>query len=121
VLVSQNATKAQSTSVANWAGLRPGGYDDDKKKKKKFTSLYDFDWTVVGQFEENKVKLLNRNTGLLLKSLEISKERMDVCKIGTEQIGLFGDKEMNIKKFVRKDAQEFKNDNTFQQSIDNAW
>lgn len=80
-----------------------GGYTDYKKKKKKIMSLYSFDWTVVGQFDENKVRLLNRNNGLLLKSLEISKNRIEICKLGTKQIGLFGDKEMITKKLTRKD------------------
>jgi hypothetical protein len=53
--------------------------------------------------------------------LDISKNRMEICKLGTKQTGLFGDKEMITKKPIRKNIQEIKNDHTSQLSIDKAW
>lgn len=61
-----------------------GGFENDKK----LISVYDFDWKVVGQFDSRKVRLLDRNNGLLLKSLEISKDRIEICKFGTTQTGI---------------------------------
>lgn len=61
-----------------------GGYDNDRK----FISLYNFDWKVVGQFDSRKVRLLNRNNGLLLKSMEMEDNRINICKFGTRQIGI---------------------------------
>lgn len=61
---------------------------------------YNFDWKVIGQFDSKKVRLLDRNNGLLLKSLEIYKGRKS-------------------KKSIRK--EEIKYDNTSQLSIDKAW
>ena len=94
-----------------------GGYENNKK----LISLYNFDWTVVGQFDEKKVRLLNRNNGLLLKSLDISKNRMEICKLGTIQKGIDGCEMIKVenKKSTRK--EEIKYDHTSQLSIDKAW
>ncbi len=51
-----------------------------------YISLYNFYWKVVGQFDSRKVRLLNRNHGLMVKSMEISENRMNICKYGTEQL-----------------------------------
>ncbi len=36
----------------------------------------------------NRVKLLDRNNGLMIKSLEIEENRINICKYGTEQVGI---------------------------------
>lgn len=61
-----------------------GGFENDKR----LISVYNFDWKVIGQFDSKKVRLLNRNNGLLLRSLEISKDRIEICKFGTMQTGI---------------------------------
>lgn len=61
-----------------------GGFENDKK----LISLYNFDWKVVGQFDSKKVRLLNRNHGLMVKSLEMEENRINICKYGTEQLGI---------------------------------
>ncbi len=58
-----------------------GGFDNDKK----LISLYNFDWNVVGQFADKKVRLLNRNHGLIVKSMEMEENRINICKYETEQ------------------------------------
>lgn len=58
-----------------------GGFENDRK----FISVYNFDWTVIGQFDYKKVMLLNRNNGLMIKNLEIEENRINICKYGTEQ------------------------------------
>jgi len=99
------------------------GYENDKK----LISLYNFDWKVVGQFNSNKgrhsavkVRLLDRNHGLLVKSLEISKDRMDVCKHGTIQKGVDGGEMIKVEKKSTK-KEEIENDNTSQLGIEHAW
>lgn len=59
------------------------GFENDKKS----ISVYNFDWNVIGQFDNNKrtakavkVRLLNRNNGLMIKSLEIEENRINICK-----------------------------------------
>lgn len=42
-----------------------GGFENDKK----LISLYNFDWEVIGQFDHGSVRLLNRNHGLMVKSI----------------------------------------------------
>ena len=37
------------------------------------TTIYNFDWKRIGQFDINKVRLLNKNHGLLVKSMELVK------------------------------------------------
>jgi hypothetical protein len=100
-----------------------GGYENDKK----LISLYNFDWKVVGQFNSNKgrhstvkVRLLDRNHGLLVKSLDISKDRMEICKHDTIQSGVDGGKMIKVEKKSTK-KEKIKNDNTLQISIDKAW
>lgn len=61
-----------------------GGFENDKK----LISVYNFDWKVIGQFDNKKVRLLNRNNGLMIKSLEIEENRINICKYGTEQLGI---------------------------------
>lgn len=61
-----------------------GGFDNDKK----FFSVYNFDWKVIGQFDSKKVRLLNRNNGLIIKNLEMEENRINICKYGTEQVGI---------------------------------
>lgn len=61
-----------------------GGFENDKH----LISLYNFDWKVVGQFDNKKVRLLNRNNGLLIKSMDIEENRRNICKYGTEQLGI---------------------------------
>ncbi len=63
-----------------WAG----GFDNDRK----FISLYDFDWKVVGQFDYKKARLLSRNHGLMVRSMEMEENRMNICKYGTEQVNI---------------------------------
>jgi hypothetical protein len=58
-----------------------GGFENDKK----LISLYNFDWKVVGQFGHKNVRLLNRNHGLMVKSLDVSENRINICKYGTVQ------------------------------------
>lgn len=58
-----------------------GGYIDDKK----IISIYDFDWKRIGQFGRSKVRLLNRNNGLMIKSLDMEENRLNICKYGTAQ------------------------------------
>ncbi len=62
---------------------------------KKLISVYNFDWKVIGQFDNKKVRLLNRNNGLMIKSLEIEENRINICKyvkyskvLLTEQLGI---------------------------------
>ena len=38
---------------------------------------------VLGQFGEYNIRILHRNNGLLLRSLYMEKERMEVCQLGT--------------------------------------
>ena len=52
---------------------------------------------------------------------EVAKDRMEICRHGTIQTGLFGGKEMITKKLIRKNIQEIKNDNTSQLGIECAW
>ena len=61
-----------------------GGYDNDKH----LISIYNFDWKVIGQFSKSGVRLLNRNNGLLIKSMDIEENRINICKYGTEQVGI---------------------------------
>lgn len=61
-----------------------GGFENDKK----LISVYNFDWKVIGQFDSKKVRLLNRNNGLLIKSMDIEENRINICKYGTEQLGI---------------------------------
>jgi hypothetical protein len=61
-----------------------GGFENDKR----LISVYNFDWKVIGQFDNKKVRLLNRNNGLMIKSLEIEENRITICKYGTEQLGI---------------------------------
>jgi hypothetical protein len=61
-----------------------GGFENDKR----LISVYNFDWKVIGQFDNKKVRLLNRNNGLMIKSLEIEENRINICKYGTEQLGI---------------------------------
>lgn len=61
-----------------------GGFDNDRK----FISVYNFDWKVIGQFDNKKVRLVNRNNGLLIKSLEMEENRINICKYGTAQLGI---------------------------------
>ncbi len=75
--VKNNKMLSKDMMYRGWVG----GYDNDKK----LISLYNFDWKVVGQFDSRKVRLLDRNHGLLVKSLDISKDRMEICKFGTIQ------------------------------------
>ncbi len=58
-----------------------GGFENDKK----LFSVYNFDWKVIGQFDSKKVRLLNRNHGLLIKNMMIEENRINVCKYRTEQ------------------------------------
>ncbi len=59
-----------------------GGFENDKK----LFSVYNLDWKVIGQFDSKKVRLLNRNHGLMIRSLDISENRINICKYGTEQL-----------------------------------
>ena len=104
------------------------GEDVDDKKDKNLISLYNIDWKRIGQFDNKKVRLLNRNNGLLLKSLDVSKNRMEICKLGTIQKGIFdtanscyGGEMVKIEKKKSIKKEEIKNDNTLQLSIDKAW
>jgi len=64
-----------------WAGGFSSGKNDNNS-----ISLYDFDWKRIGQFGVNNVRLLNRRTGLMVKSMEISENIDNICKYGTEQV-----------------------------------
>ena len=64
--------------------LRVDGFENDRY----LISLYNFDWKVIGQFDFKKVRLLNRNHGLLIKSMEMEENRINICKYGTEQVGI---------------------------------
>ena len=104
------------------------GEDVDDKKDKNLISLYNIDWKRIGQFGIRKVRLLDRNHGLLVKSLDISKDRMDICEHGTVQKGIFntanncyGGEMVKIEKKKSVKKEEIKNDNTLQLSIDKAW
>ena len=92
--------------TTDWTNIRKGDYVEAVRNKqsgedilyrgwvggfenvKKFISVYDFDWKVIGQFDSKKVRLLNRNNGLMIKSLEIEENRINICKYGTEQLGI---------------------------------
>ena len=91
-----------------------GGYENDKH----LISLYNFDWKVVGQFDIKKVRLLNRNNGLMIKSLDVEENRMEICKYGTMQKGVDGG---DFIKITKEKEDKIKLDKTIQKGIDNAW
>ena len=85
-------------------------------------------WNLSQMKNSRKVRLLNRNNGLLLKSLDVSKYSMDICELGTIQKGIFntanncyGGEMVKIEKKKSVKKEEIKNDNTLQLSIDKAW
>lgn len=85
-------------STTDWTNIRKGDYVEAIQGKKIFRgwisgfiddkrliSVSDFDWKRTGQFGESNIRLLDRNHGLLIRSLYMEKERMEVCKYGTAQ------------------------------------
>jgi hypothetical protein len=88
-------------STTDWTNIRKGDYVEAIQGKKIFKgwvsgfiddkriiSVSDFDWKRIGQFGESNIRLLDRNHGLLIERLYMEKERMEVCKYGTVQIGI---------------------------------
>lgn len=91
-------------TATDWTNIRKGDYVEaiiDKRDgndmlyrgwvggfNKKLISLYNFDWKRIGQFDSKNVRLLNRNNGLLIKSMEMGENRINICKYGTEQVGI---------------------------------
>jgi hypothetical protein len=60
------------------------GFVDDNR----IISVSNFDWKRIGQFGESNVRLLDRNHGLLIERLYTEKERIEICKFGTVQMGI---------------------------------
>ena len=90
-------------STTNWTNIRKGDYVEATQGKKAFRgwisgfiddrrmiSVSNFDWERLGQFGESNIKILNRNTGLLLKSMEkvMTMEELINQKTGTVQLGI---------------------------------
>lgn len=86
-------------STTDWTNIRKGDFIEAIQGKKIFRgwisgfiddkriiSVSDFDWKRIGQFGESNVRLLDRNSGLLIRSLYMEKDRMEVCKYGTMQV-----------------------------------
>ncbi len=54
----------------------------------------DFDWKGFGKNKTqtaiipSNLRLLDRNHGLLLRSMEMIEERINICKYGTEQANI---------------------------------
>ncbi len=91
-----------------------GGFENDKH----LISIYNFDWKVIGQFDINKVRLLNRNNGLLINSLEMEENRINICKYETKQIAIDGGE---IIKKVKTKEEDTTIDHTSQRMIEDAW
>ena len=88
-------------STTDWTNIRKGDFVEAIQGKKAFRgwisgfiddkriiSVSDFDWKRTGQFGANNIKLLDRNHGLLVRSLYMEKDRMEICKYGTMQVGI---------------------------------
>lgn len=96
-------------STIPFSKLRKGDYVEAIQGKKIFrgwisgyTNMYgsdfiyisDFDWKGFGKNRTqtavvpSNIRIINRNNGLLIKSLEISKDRIEICKYGTIQKGI---------------------------------
>ncbi len=100
-----------------------GGFENDKK----LISLYNFDWEVVGQFDHGMVRLLNRNHGLMIKSLEIEEIAHNLTSGGMKQSTVDGTdidldtiKRNNDKVKERRKQCEFV-DKTVQIGIEDIW
>ena len=92
-----------TTCIDGWTNIRKGDYVEAIMGKKAFRgwisgfvddkniiSVSNFDWKRVGQFGESNIKILNRNSGLLIKSIEkiMTKEECINQRTGTIQLGI---------------------------------
>jgi hypothetical protein len=63
-----------------------GGFENDKK----LISLYNFDWKVIGQFDNRDVRLLNRNNGLMINILWMEEIGHNLVSEGMKQSTIDG-------------------------------
>ena len=92
-----------TTCIDKWTNIRKGDYVEAIVGQKAFRgwvsgfiddkriiSVSNFDWKRVGQFGESNIKMLNRNTGLLLKSMEKEMTMQELInkRTGTIQLGI---------------------------------
>jgi hypothetical protein len=89
-------------STADWTNIRKGDYVEAAQVEKAFRcwvsgyiddkrliSVSNFDWMRVGQFGESNIKILNRNTGLLLKIEKVmTMQELVNQRTGTIQLGI---------------------------------
>lgn len=100
-----------------------GGFENDKH----LISLYNFDWKVVGQFDNRDVRLLNRNNGLMTKSLWMEEIGHNIVSEGMKQSTIDGSNidiemiRMNMKKVKDRRERSIDIGKTIQRDIDDAW
>ncbi len=92
-----------TTCIDGWTNIRKGDYIEAIQGQKAYRgwvsgfiddrriiSVSNFDWKRVGQFGEFNIKILNRNSGLLMKSMEkmMTKQECINQRTGTIQLGI---------------------------------